>query len=206
MDKKIASLIILFFLNAVIVCAAGVKPAAKAAQTATPAAAEAGYLSAELSGIENPGVPKAPNTVQTLGQLLMSLFIVLVLFYIAAKLFRYFYIKATIPIKSEGVMKVLARDYIDTNKTIYVVEIADRVIIIGSGGKEHMETLAEITDREAIEKLKQQADEYISRYRLKNETKFDEELKSSYIKQGKKLVDAGNQAIKNIMDKFRKKP
>jgi flagellar biogenesis protein FliO len=171
----------------------------------TGRAADAGYLAAEMKGIESPDVPKAPSTISTAINLLVSLLFVIGVIYLVMIALKYFYVRAAIPIKSEGVLRVLAREYIDTKKVIYIVELADRVLILGSGG-DSLTTLSEITDKESIEKIKQQADEYISKYRMQSETKFAEELKSSYVKQGRKLVDAGNQAVKNIMDKFRKKP
>jgi flagellar biogenesis protein FliO len=205
MRKKIAPIIILFFLvfNATYGAATAAKP--DAAKTAPAKAANAGYLASELNNIENPAVPKAPSAVGTTINLLVSLLFVIGIIYIVMVALKFFYVRASIPMKSEGVLKVLAREYIDAKKIIYFVEAADRILIIGSAG-DNMTTLSEITDRDAIEKIKLQADEYIAKYRIKAETKFADELKAGYVKRGKKLVDAGNQAVKNIMEKFRKKP
>lgn len=203
MRKFTAPAALLFFLiAATAVFAAQAKPAAV---TSTPAAAvSAPYLSAELENINNPAVPKAPDLLGTTVRLLVSLVVVIIVIYLAMHALRYFYVRASTPLRSEGVLKILAKEYIDTKTAVFFLETADRILIVGSTGTS-LNTLSEITDPAVIEKVRNQADEYVSKYRLKTETKFADELKASYVKQGKKLVDAGNEAVKNIMDKFRKK-
>ncbi len=117
---------------------------------------------------------------------------------------KYFYVKASIPMRSENVVTVLAKEYLDSKNLLYVVEFAGKIMLVGSSSS-GLNTITEVTDPETIIKIKEQANEYISKYRLKAESKFDEELKATYLKQGKKLVDGGNVVIKNIVDKFRKK-
>jgi flagellar biogenesis protein FliO len=203
MHKKIVPIIILFFL--VFNSAYGAVAKTVTPKPVTVNAAVSGYLTAELNNIENPGLPKAPSISGTILRLFLSLLGILGLIYLLAVAGKMLYVRASIPLKSEGVLKILAREYIDTQKIVYFVETADRVLIIGSAGN-NLNTLAEITDKDTIDKLKLQADEYIAKYRMKSETKFSDELKAGYVKQGKKLVDAGNQAVKNIMEKFGKKP
>jgi flagellar biogenesis protein FliO len=203
MSKKIASIIILFFLGINTIYCADLISA-----TAKPAAGKdlnAGYLSVELNNIENPALPKAPRISDTILRLFISLLGILGLFYLLAVIGKRFYLRASIPLKSEGVLKILAKEYIDTKTAVYFIEAADRILILGSTGN-NLNTLAEITDKDTIEKVRLQSDEYIAKYRMKSETKFSDELKAGYAKQGKKLVDAGNQAVKNIMEKFGKKP
>jgi flagellar biogenesis protein FliO len=204
MDKKTATLVILFFFSALTLCAAEVKPAPGKAGSGPPALSDTGYLAQEIKNVEHPVLPQAPGTVSTVINLLVSLLFVIGVIYLVMIALKFFYVRAAIPLKSQGILRVIAKEYIDTKKIIYVVEMADRLLVLGSGGDD-IRTLSEITDKETIEKVKLQADEYIAKYRLKTETKFSEELKSSYLKQGKKLVDAGNQAVKNLMDKFGKK-
>jgi flagellar biogenesis protein FliO len=206
MQKIIVPILILFFFSfqSVYGATAAVKP--DTAKAVSGKAADDGYLTKELNSIENPTlVPKAPSAVGTTVNLLVSLLFVIGIIYLFMVALKFFYVRASIPLKSEGVLKVLAREYIDTKKIIYFVEAADRILLLGSAG-DNITTLAEITDKDSIEKIKLQADEYIAKYRIKTETKFADELKAGYVKQGKKIVDAGNQAVKNIMEKFRKKP
>lgn len=203
MRKITVPIIILFFLG--LHSLYGAVANAVSPNNVTVKAADSGYLTAELNSIANPALPKAPSAVGTSVNLLVSLLFVIGIIYIVMIALKFFYVRASFPLKSEGVLKVLAREYIDTKKIIYFVETADRILILGSAG-ESISTLSEITDKDAIEKIKLQADEYIAKYRMKSETKFADELKAGYVKQGKKLVDAGNTAVKNIMEKFRKKP
>jgi flagellar biogenesis protein FliO len=209
MRKKIVSTIILFFLGLYAVYGAAVSaPQAvktDAAKSVSGKAADSGYLTSEFNNLENLNVPKAPGAIGSTLYILAVFLFVIGIFYLVMIALKFFYVRASIPLKSEGVLKVLAREYIDTKKVIYFVEAADRVLLLGSAG-DNISTLAEITDKDTIEKIKLQADEYISKYRIKTETKFADELKAGYVKQGKKLVDAGNEAVKNIMEKFRKKP
>jgi len=203
MRKKITPIIILFFL--VFNAAYGAVANTVAPKPVTIKAADSGYLSAELKNIENPALPKAPSISGTILRLFLSLLGVLGLIYLLAVAGKMLYVRASIPLKSEGVLRILAREYIDTQKIVYFIETAGRVLIVGSAGN-NLNTLAEITDKETIDNLKLQADEYVAKYRIKTEAKFADELKAGYVKQGKKLVDAGNDAVKNIMEKLRKKP
>jgi flagellar biogenesis protein FliO len=204
MQNKIVPILILFFLifEACFAATASILPDKAVPSVEKPA--EQGYLVSEINTIANPAVPKAPSAAGTVLRLFISLLFVIGVIYLVMIALKYFYVRASMPLKSEGVLKILAREYIDTKKVIYFVEAADRVLLLGSAG-DNICTLAEITDKDTIEKIKLQADEYIAKYRLKGETKFAEELKAGYVKQGKKLVDVGNQAVKNIIEKFRKK-
>ncbi len=204
MKKISASFITIFFFSCAVLFAAEKNAIQQPFKVTETASAQKPYLAAELNNIENPPIPKAPSALGTTLSLFISLLFVIGVIYVVMIALKYFYVRASIPMRSGGVVKVLAREYIDTKKVIYFIEAADRLLILGSSG-DNISTLAEITDRETIEKVRADADEYISRYRMKSEAKFSEELKSSYMKQGKKLVDTGNQVVKNILEKFRKK-
>ena len=116
---------------------------------------------------------------------------------------KFFYVRASIPLRSEGVVKILAKEYLEDKKSVYVVEFGSRVILLGTS-PESVSTLAEVTDSAEIAEIKSKADEYISKYRIKNEAKFSEELKGAYLKQGKQIVESGNRTIKNLIDKLKK--
>ena len=72
-----------------------------------------------------------------------------------------------------------------------------------------MASLDDTSEREkilhdCIEKIKQGASEYLAKYQIKADAKFADELKDAYAKQGKKLVDGGNDIISRIKDKLKK--
>ncbi|MFP4465487.1 MAG: flagellar biosynthetic protein FliO [Candidatus Goldiibacteriota bacterium] len=135
--------------------------------------------------------------------LIVSLLFIIGLMYLVMLGIKFIYVKASIPLKTEGVVKVLAKENIDAKKAVYVIEFADRILLLGAGG-EGLNVLAEIKDEETMEKVKSSADEYISRYRSKSRADFSKELKATYIKQGKKAVDSGNKTLKKVMDKLKK--
>jgi len=162
------------------------------------------YLSNEYKNIENPDIPHGPGIVSTSLNLLISLLFIIGLIYLTIIAIKYFYSKSMFLFKNQEIIKVIAKEYIDTKKIIYLVDVANKILIIGSGDNE-LVLLSEITEKETVENIRQQADEYISKYNLKKESNFSDNLKSTYIKQGKKLIDTGNETIKKIMEKIRKK-
>ncbi len=207
MNKHKIFLAILFFLAPLILQGAEVKPAKASAQVNLAAAAqpqEQGYLSNEYPGIASPKAIPPPDILPTIIRFLTALGLTLLLIYLLAWALKYFNIKASIPVKSENVISVIAKEYIDGMTVLYVVEFAGKVLLLGNSGGA-INLLTEITGSEEIGKLKQQADEYVAKYSLKAESRFDQQLKSSYLKQGKTLVNSGNQMIKGIMEKFGKK-
>jgi len=115
---------------------------------------------------------------------------------------KYFYVRASIPMKSEGVIKVIAKEYLDSKKAVYAIEFGDRIILAG-GGTDTLSFLAEIKDPETVTKIKESADEYISKYRIKEEAKFSEEMKSAYLKQGKQALEGGNKALQKFMERLK---
>jgi flagellar biogenesis protein FliO len=82
------------------------------------------------------------------------------------------------------------------------VEFADRILLIGSAG-ESISLLSEVKDQETVDKIKQSADEYISKYKITRDVKFADELKKNYVMQGKKIVDSGNKTVKNFIDRLK---
>jgi|GEM_PF-1175939 flagellar biogenesis protein FliO len=179
-------------------------PAPAPAQTVTTAQ-DAGYLTNEYKNIQYPKAVESTNILSTLVSLIISLLIIILLIYIVMKAVKYFYVKASIPHRSENVVTVLAKEYLDNKSILYVIEFAGKIILVGAASGAALSAITEITDPEAITKVREQSDEYLAKYRLKADSKFDEELKSNYLKQGKKLVDSGNQVVKDIMGKFKKK-
>jgi flagellar biogenesis protein FliO len=207
MNKNIIILFFIFFLAPLLLQGADVK-SVYAAKQAKPEVSsqsqDAGYLSNEYPGIQSPKAVSPPEILPTIINLLVALGFTLLLVYLLAWAFKYFNIRASIPIKSKNVISVIAKEYIDGKSILYVVEFAGKVLLLGNAGQS-INLLTEITDNETIEKIKQQADEYVAKYRLKTESRFDQELKSSYLQQGKKLVNSGNEMIKGIMTKLGKK-
>jgi len=136
--------------------------------------------------------------------MLASLLFIIGLIYLVSFGLKFFYVRASIPLKNESMIKVLAKEYLDSKNIIYIVEFDERILVLSSSG-EHLNKLVEVTEKESVDRIRNNADEYISRYRLKNENKFDEQLKASYLAQGKKIVSSGNEMIKGLADKFKKK-
>ena len=207
MNKNKIILAFLFFLAPLIINAAQANTTDAAKQSGTAVVSQkqdTGYLSNSYGTITSPKAVPAPSILSTTINLLLSLLFVIGLIYLVSAGLKFFYVKASIPMKSENVVSVIAREYIDSKTIMYVVEFAGRVLLLGNAGQS-LNVLAEVTDKETIDALKERADEYVSKYKLKAENRFDQQLKSSYLQQGKKLVNNGNEMIKGIIEKFGKK-
>lgn len=162
------------------------------------------YLSKEIENIENLEIPRGPGIVSTSINLLISLLFIIGLIYLTIITLKYFYSRSMVLFKNQGIIKVIGKEYLDSKKIIYLVDVINKILIIGSGNNE-LVLLSEITDKETIENIRQHADEYIAKYRLKRDIQFSDNLKLTYIKQGKKLINKGNEAVKKIINKLRKK-
>lgn len=202
MKKAIFLLPLIFFLTGASVCAAVNNAAIPAGSSVT--AQEVPYLSGELSAIQSPKAIPGPSVWQTIITMLASLLFIIGLIYLVSFGLKFFYVRASIPLKNESMIKVLAKEYLDSKNIIYIVEFDERILVLSSSG-EHLNKLVEVTEKESVDRIRSNADEYISRYRLKNENKFDQQLKASYLAQGKKIVSSGNEMIKGLADKFKKK-
>ena len=206
MKKKavLLTLICLFFLISIpsFSLTTEKKPDSKAL-TSTVETTQGAYLAGEFEAIANPQPMRNNSILTTVINLILSMLFVIGLIYIVMLAIKYFYVRASIPLKSEGVIRVLAKEHLDSKRIVYVIEFADRVILAAAG--ENITPLSEITDPETVAKIKENADEYISKYRMKSESRFAQEIKSAYLKQGKKIASAGNETIKKIKEKFEKK-
>jgi flagellar biogenesis protein FliO len=202
MKKAILLIPLVFFLTQSGLFALGNAVTEPANSTVT--AQNLPYLSGAISSIESPKAIPGPSIGQTIITMLASLLFIIGLIYLVSYGLKFFYVRASIPLKSESMIKVLAKEYLDSKNIIYVVEFDGKILVLSSAG-EHLNKLMEVTDMESVERIRSNADEYISRYRLKNEGKFDEQLKASYLNQGRKIVTSGNEMIKNLAGKFKKK-
>jgi len=197
-------LISLFFFSAGYLKAAPeIKTAKNISVTASTAKETSVYLDNGYKAISNPQPVQGPGLLSTTINLIISLLFVIGIIYLVMIALKVFYVRAAIPLKSEGIVKIIAKEYIDTKKTVYLIEVAERVLILG-GTDDNISLLSEITDKDAIEKIKQGASEYLAKYQIKADAKFADELKDAYAKQGKKLVDGGNDIISRIKDKLKK--
>lgn len=201
--KTITAVIVLFFLAAVLIPTAAYCAKTQDAAASVTKQAEKGYLADEIANLEKPAEIKGPGIVGTTINLILALLFVIGLSYLLMAGLKYFYVKASIPLKSEGVIKILAKEQLDKNKAVYVLEFADRVLVLASAGENSLVPVTEIKDAETIEKIKASADEYVSKYRKKGENKFADEMKATYARQGKKIVDSGNQTVKNLIEKLK---
>ena len=162
-----------------------------------------GYLAEGFKAVEHPTVSGNLNMAHETLSLVISLIVVIGFIYIVMVALKIFYVRASIPLRSEGIVKVLAKEYIDTKKTIFIVEVGSRILVLGSTDT-NLNVLSEISDPAAIEQLKKDADEYIKKYQVRAEGKFSDELKNAYVKQGRKLLENGNNLVNKIKDKFKK--
>ncbi len=200
--KKTALILFSLFFFSCVVFAATVE--GKSERTdATAQKTEVPYLQSEINTIENPVIPQSPGLLETLFKLAISLLFVIGLIYVLMIALKFFYVRASIPMRTEGVVKVLAKEYLEDKKRLYVIEFGGRVLLLGAT-QENISQLAEVTDTAEKDEIRAKSDEYISKYRMKNESKFSEELKGAYLKQGKQLVESGNKKIKNLIDRLRK--
>jgi flagellar biogenesis protein FliO len=207
MNKNITLFLFLFFLAPILLNAADISGNSKTAavkQVVSVPTQESTYLAGAINSEAYPKAISAPNTFSTIFNLLLSVLFIIGLIYLVTAGIKFFYVRASIPMKSKNVVNVIAKEYLDSKTTMYVVEFANKLVLLGHTGG-HLNPLTEITDKETIEQVKQQADQFVAKFKIKSESRFDEELKSSYLKQGKKIVDGGNEMIKGLMDKLKKK-
>ncbi len=116
---------------------------------------------------------------------------------------KFFYIKTSIPLTRQGAIKILAKEYIESKKSLYIVEFGEKILLLGVT-EDNISKITEVTEPEIVNRIKENVDEFIRKEKLKNETKFSEELKKNYINQTKSLVNKGNELVKKIKDKFSK--
>ena len=116
---------------------------------------------------------------------------------------RFFYIKAAIPLKKSGPIKVLAKEFIETKKALYVIEFGEKLLLLGVTD-DAMTKLAEETDIGKIAKIKENIDEFLVKEKMKNEIKFSEQLKANYLNQTKNIINKGNEIVKNVIARFKK--
>jgi len=204
------TIIFLFFLIALIILSRALF-AADSANTITKSLSESSktikaensYLSNELKSVENPTPIPNPDIGGTIIQLILWLLFVIGLIYVAILGLKFLYVKASIPFRTTGIIRVIAKEYLDNKSVLYVIEFANKILLLGNSGGT-INNITEISDNEVINQIKENAQEYITKYRLKNESKFSQELKNSYFQQGQKIVDVGNKAVKDLLNKFKK--
>lgn len=161
------------------------------------------YLEQEINNIKNPQPIKSQGILGSIVNFILSLLFVIGLIYIMMLALKFFYIKASIPLTRQGAIKILAREFIEPKKSLYLVEFGGKILLLGVTD-DNISKITEITDNETINKIKEDVDEFVLKAKLKNEKKFSEQLKKNYIIQTKNLVDKGNEIVKKIKEKFSK--
>lgn len=162
---------------------------------------DTGYLEQEINNIQNPKPIKSPGILGSIINFLLSLSFVIGLIYIVMLALKFFYIKTSIPLTRQGAIKILAREYIETKKSLYVVEFGEKILLLGVTD-DNITKITEITDKEIISKIKDNVDEFIVKEKIKNEKKFSEQLRQNYINQTKNLINKGNEMVNKIKEKF----
>ena len=126
MKRTALTLLSIFFFSCVVSAATAEGKAPS--QIGQEKKVEAEYLSADFNAVENPVIPKAPNIFETIIKLVISLLFVIGLIYVLMIALKFFYVRASIPLRSEGVVKILAKEYLEDKKSVYVVEDRKSVV------------------------------------------------------------------------------
>lgn len=161
------------------------------------------YLETEIKNIENPQPIKSQGILSSIINFLLSLLFVIGLIYVMMIALKYFYLKTSIPLTRQDAVKILAREYLDSKKSLYIVEFGEKILLLGVT-ENNISKITEITAPEEINKIKENVNEFLVKMKLKNEKKFSEQLKANYINQTRNIIDKGNEIIKKIKDKFLK--
>jgi len=126
---------------------------------AAPGATE--FLGEAFSALEREGRPvKEPGAFALLLGIFWKLSLVVVLIWLTVWVLRRMLKAGGMPVAAQGAVKVLAATHLDARKTIYLIEVGERLLVVG-GGSESLSLLAEITsppEKAAIrEKIQQES-------------------------------------------------
>ena len=118
---------------------------------ASPAAS--GKATPYLSDYQDPEPQAAPNGFLTVAGLAVKLAIVLGLIYLTVLGLRYFGNRTRRAVMGDSAISVLEKTPLAQNRELYLVDVADRVLLIGATTT-NISMLTEITDPDAIEDLR----------------------------------------------------
>ena len=130
--------------------AASAAPAGASASV-QPAASAAG--SSFLPAYQDPQPASAPNNAGTIFDLLWKLALVLGLIYATVVGLRWFGNRTRRAVMGDSSINVLEKTPLAQNKELYLIDVADRVLLLGATSTS-MNLLTEITDPAAVEELR----------------------------------------------------
>lgn len=132
-----------------------------AAEDVSPAKTDQGYLSSalELEDTDDGSVSsvKLPNIFEVAFRFLISLVIIMALILAFAFVYRRFVGVHNFGNTDGKVIRVLAHKYLTQRKSIYILEVAQRVLVVAAT-EEHMELLTEIKDPNDLNSLYKRLD------------------------------------------------
>lgn len=126
---------------------------------AAPGATE--FLGDALSALEQEGHSvKEPGAFALVFGILWKLSLVVVLIWLTVWVLRRMLKAGGMPLASQGAVKVLAVTHLDARKSVYLLEVGEKLLVVG-GGSESLSLLTEITsppEKAAIrEKVQQES-------------------------------------------------
>ncbi|HEX6511156.1 MAG TPA: flagellar biosynthetic protein FliO [Chloroflexota bacterium] len=130
-------------------------PASSAAPTVSASAAPQDSATAKpyLADYQDPQPQSTPNTLMTVVGLVLKLGVVIGLVYMCVLVLRFFGNRGRKAFLGETAINVLEKTALAQNRELYLVDIADRVLLLGATSNS-IALLTEITDAEAVDGLR----------------------------------------------------
>lgn len=127
--------------------------AASVAPSAAPSTAPADSGSSFLTAYQDPQAEPAPNGLVTILSLLFKLGLVIALIYATVWVLRFLNHRTANTFTGQQSVSVLETTRLGPNREIYVVEVANKVLVLGATGTA-LSLLTEITDADALDGLR----------------------------------------------------
>ncbi|MDE3077291.1 MAG: FliO/MopB family protein, partial [Chloroflexota bacterium] len=132
----------------------GSTASAQPTTAAQPAASSSAASGPSFSvAYQDPQVQPAPNGLATILNLLLKLAIVIGLIYGTVWVLRFLNQRSTKSLLGERLVTVLETTRLAANRDLYLVDLADRVLLLGSAGSS-LNLLTEITEADALDAIR----------------------------------------------------
>lgn len=183
-----------------------------AQEDATPVGSD--YLSEALKSEQTGGTKisdiKLPNIFEVIIRFLFALLILIGCIFVVSFFYNRFF-NARFTLKQNTLINVLEHRFLDAKRAVYVIEIAGKILVVGSGG-EGLNLLSEITDKDQIDVIQEMTALKRDQYRsadFKNVLSGvtgQNDLKSqiSGKTHGPEVFSMGMQSIRTKIDKIKK--
>jgi len=106
----------------------------------------------EYLGYENDKFPEQ-SVFGVLARLVLSMVAIVALIYGTVSVLRHFAKRGTVRPENERLVQVIDRTSLDAKRSIYIVKVIDRLMILGVGG-ENVSVLGEIKDESVVESVR----------------------------------------------------